>query len=126
MQENVIGSPIIVEANVSEYRWGNRYSIYTGLPGVIGWNWHQRQQRAIVPGEWVTNRISEVNEFYSTGDLILAKEFLDKYQVEFIIVGQLEKIIYPENGINKFELMDGNLWDKVYQNENTNIYQVRE
>jgi len=51
---------------------------------------------------------------------------LDKYQVEFIIVGQLEKIIYPENGINKFEMMDGNLWDKVYQNENTYIYQVRE
>ena len=56
------GSPVIVEANTPEYRWGNRFTIYTGLPGVVGWNWHQRQQRAVVPSEWVTERIDEISE----------------------------------------------------------------
>ncbi|MEK7277097.1 MAG: DUF2298 domain-containing protein, partial [Chloroflexota bacterium] len=33
MQENVAGSPVIVEVNAVEYHWGSRYTINTGLPG---------------------------------------------------------------------------------------------
>ena len=75
MQENIKGTPTIVEANLPEYRWGNRYTIYTGLPGVVGWNWHQRQQRAINPSEWVTERVEDIGNFYSLADLNNAKEF---------------------------------------------------
>jgi uncharacterized membrane protein len=69
IQANVSGTPVIIEGYVSEYKWGSRYTIYTGLPGVIGWNWHQRQQRAINPDDWVYERIDAVNEFYSTSEI---------------------------------------------------------
>ena len=49
MQENVQGSPVIVEAASAgvQYQWHRRFSIYTGLPDVVGWEWHQVQQRVL-------------------------------------------------------------------------------
>jgi YYY domain-containing protein len=124
MQDNVIGSPVIVEANMVEYHWGTRYTVYTGLPGVVGWNWHQRQQRTLTPHEWVYSRVNEVNEFYDTTDLQLAQDFLEKYQVKYIILGQLERAKYLPEGIAKFEEGEGTYWQVVYQNQETTIYQT--
>ncbi len=123
MQDNLKGTPVIVEANTHEYRWGTRYTIYTGLPGVVGWNWHQRQQRALFPPDWVTDRIDDVRLFYSTPSSEDAREFLEKYSVQYIIVGQLERIYHPE-GIEKFEQYNGILWNKVYENGQAAIYEV--
>ncbi len=124
MQDNVKGSPVIVEANTPEYRWGTRYTIYTGLPGVAGWSWHQRQQRALFPGDWVTARIQEITDFYNTSDLQAAKNFLTKYSVKFIVVGQLEQTLYNKEGLAKFESANGRLWKVVYQDSGTFIYEV--
>ena len=127
MQENVQGSPVIVEGNTVEYRWGSRYTIYTGLPGVVGWNWHQRQQRgAIVPADWVTNRIGEVANFYFTSDQEEARQFLEKYQVKYVVVGQMESVYYPGEGLAKFPQWAGVLWEPVFQVQDTTIYRVIE
>lgn len=125
MQENVSGTPVIVEGHVPEYRWGNRYAIYTGLPAVVGWNWHQRQQRALTPESWVTDRVKAVADFYTLPDQQFAQEFLQKYHVRYIIVGGLERAIYPPEGLQKFEHLNGVLWDEVYRNGQTVIYKVR-
>jgi YYY domain-containing protein len=124
MQENVEGSPVIVEANTPEYRWGTRFTIYTGLPGVVGWNWHQRQQRAETLLNVVQERVDEVGEFYETTDIEEAKAFLQRYGVRYIVVGQLEHAYYSEAGLAKFEAYDGTLWREVYRDGNTAIYEV--
>jgi YYY domain-containing protein len=124
MQDNVQGSPVIVEANCPEYRWCTRYTIYTGLPGVVGWNWHQRQQRALGPPTAVTNRVDAIGEFYNTTDIEYARDFLDKYDVRYIIVGQVEDIYYDEDGLQKFERYEGDDWKVVYQDVDTTIYEV--
>jgi uncharacterized membrane protein len=125
MQENVKGTPVIVEANLRDlYRWGSRFSIYTGLPGVVGWEWHQQQQRASLPGNWVSDRIAEVDNFYSTTDLGAARDFLRKYNVRFIILGQQERGKYPGPGLDKFPAADGSLWKSVYRDGDTVIYEV--
>ena len=124
LQENVQGSPVIVEANTVEYRWGSRISIYTGLPTIIGWNWHQRQQRATIPDTSIWARIDEVANFYNTTDLEQAVQFLQKYNVKYIIVGQLEQVTYDPFGIAKFPTHAGQYWQQVYLDGSTAIYEV--
>jgi uncharacterized membrane protein len=137
LQENVAGSPVIVEANLRNlYRWGSRMSNYTGLPGVVGWEWHQQQQRAVLPGNWVSDRISEIGHFYLTTDLQQAINFLKKYDVRYIVLGQQERGLYTlprmlqelgyatSQGLEKFEAADGELWNEVYREGDTVIYEV--
>jgi uncharacterized membrane protein len=124
LQENVEGSPVIVEGNMVEYHWGTRFTIYTGLPNVVGWNWHQRQQRASGPDFLVPDRVSAVNEFYLSDDASVAQDFLREYGVRYIILGQLERALYPGPGLNKFEAHDGSLWSEVYRDGETVIYEV--
>lgn len=127
MQENVQGSPVIVEANLKDlYRWGSRFTVYTGLPGVVGWEWHEQQQRALLPGSWVSDRIAEIEQFYTTTDVQQAVSFLQKYNVRYIIVGLQERGLYPGVGLNKFEAANGALWKDVYRNGQTVIYEVVE
>lgn len=125
MQDNVEGSPVILEAQAYEYYWGNRFTIYTGLPGVVGWNYHQRQQRAIAGSDKVQARVDEVNAFYLSLDESFIKDYLEKYHVSYIVVGQQEKAFYPEEALSKFPAYNGILWDEVYREDDTVIYQVR-
>jgi uncharacterized membrane protein len=128
MQDNVQGSPVIVEANCTEYRWCTRFTIYTGLPGVLGWNWHQRQQRALMPPTLITDRVTEIGLFYASPDVQSALAFLNKYNVRYIIVGQLERNVYPVSndvdGLAKFAENDGKYWRSVYRDAHTVIYEV--
>ncbi len=124
MQQNVQGSPVIVEANTTEYSWGTRFTIYTGLPGVVGWNWHERQQRGIVDDSQVWQRINDIPAFYNTTLADQAVAFLKTYNVKYIIVGQLEEAMYDPNGIAKFSQYNGTLWHQVYHQGDTTIYQV--
>jgi uncharacterized membrane protein len=121
--QNVHGIPTILEANTPLYRWGSRVSIYTGLPTVIGWDWHQKQQRSILPGQTIEHRIEDVRTIYNTTDLEQTKKLLNLYKVKYIYVGQLERLYYDPNGLTKFD-QSNDLWSLVYQNEQVKIYQV--
>ncbi|NCT22392.1 hypothetical protein GW781_14720, partial [bacterium] len=51
--------------------------------------------------------------------------FLQKYNVRYIVVGQVEKQYYPAEGLAKFAAYDGALWDEVFRDGETVIYAVR-
>ncbi len=125
MQENIKGSPVILEGAPAgiQYTWFSRYSIYTGLPTVVGWQWHQEQQRVLMPPGTVALRGDEAQEFYRILDPNMASEFLQKYNARYIVVGQLERAYFPE-GLSKFEEYDGTLWKEIYHDKDTVIYQV--
>jgi YYY domain-containing protein len=79
MQDNVKGSPVVVEAqSFNLYRLSSRYAWYTGLPDVVGWDWHQRQERGALPTQFITDRGKEIEAFYCAG-AGLAEEQLNPY-----------------------------------------------
>jgi uncharacterized membrane protein len=125
--DNVVGSPVVLEGHAPEYRWGARYSINTGLPAVLGWNWHQRQQRVAADDQEVWNRVGEISTIYNTVDWQEAQALLDKYNVRYIVVGPLERSYYESIGLEKFEraVSEGRL-QRVFRNEQVTIYQVPE
>jgi YYY domain-containing protein len=128
MQENIVGLPTIIEAQseANLYKWGSRISIYTGLPSVIGWDWHQTQQRGLfgMPG-FVRQRGSNVNAFYNTRDIATAQRILDFYNVEYIVVGALERVYYPAENLAKLdEMVERGLLEIVYEAGEDRIYHV--
>lgn len=125
LMRNVQGTPAILEAQIPEYRWGSRFSVYTGLPAVQGWNWHQRQQRSVTPGEVVERRVRHVAEMYNTTDLDRARSLLDHYGVSYIVVGELERAYYSAEGLEKFErLRDAGYLQAAYQGGAVTVYEV--
>jgi uncharacterized membrane protein len=73
---------------------------------------------------WVEGRVAEVGDFYNAIDGELARAFLDKYNVRYIVVGPLERAAYTPQGIAKFDQLDGVYWRAVYRDGNTVIYEV--
>ncbi len=123
LQDNVAGTPVVLEAHGDQYRWNGRISVYTGLPTVLGWPWHQIQQR----GDWdlVRQRAADVAAIYDTANQQTALSLLAKYGVTYIVVGDLERIYYRPAGIAKFEaLTSGNVLNLVYDRNGVRIYRV--
>ncbi len=125
LAENVQGTPVILEAFRPHYKWGARYSIYTGLPTVIGWDWHQKQQRAGGTPGAVEQRSSDVETIYRTVDDEIAWQLMADYAVELIVVGELERALYPAEGIEKFERWaDADRINLLYSNDGVTIYGI--
>lgn len=121
LRENVEGSPVIVEAVGPLYRWTGRISEYTGLPTVIGWDWHQIQQRTDYAG-LVAERRNETEVFFRDPGVEFAEGFLRKYNVRYVIVGTEERVHGSEPGLAKFETMDA--LTAVFRDGENVIYEV--
>ena len=123
LQDNAVGTPVILEAHGRQYCWNSRFSQYTGLPTVIGWPWHQTQQRN--DGDAVRQRGQDVATIYNTLRQQTALDLLAEYGITYIVVGDLERIYYLPDGIAKFDAMARErMLELAYANEGTRIYQM--
>ena len=129
LQDNVSGSPVILEAHNdtpvwAQYSWSSRIADYTGLPTVLGWPGHQRQQREDYHYA-IFERIDRVREIYDTTNVGRAQELLRQYGVKYVVVGELERRYYAHEGLQKFEdLAAKGLMQRVYKNQGVSIYEI--
>ena len=125
IQQNVEGSPVMLEGVTPTYRWGGRISIYTGLPNIVGWEWHQEQQRWNYR-ETVDQRIRQVARIYNSLTSQEALEIMRMYDVEYVYLGRVEQLYYNPTGLEKFDNgLDGAL-EQVYENRDVRVFRVRE
>jgi uncharacterized membrane protein len=124
MQRTVHGSPVVAEVNTypTLYGWGSRYAVFTGNPTIVGWDYHQRQQRPAQAPE-VQQRIADVQRAYSTTRAAVAAEIFRRYGVSYFVVGPLERAYFPQ-GRFKWADGQGSLWRLVYRNPGVQVYRL--
>ena len=123
IQDNIRGTPTILEATTPLYRWGSRISIYTGLPTVIGWHWHQTQQR-LAYEHLIDQRLLDVRAMFDHGSLERTWALLDKYGVDLIYLGDLERAYYPAAEVKLDRLAGLGLLQVEYEHLGVRIYRV--
>ena len=113
-------SPRTAEAPLGYYReFGVRASSFTGLPTLVGM--HANEQRW---GWQVERQSRQARQLYTTVDVDQTIDILREVRIEYVYLGPLERIEYPQAAA-KFEYMalSGQL-EVVYQNELVTIYRV--
>ena len=131
-QENVAGTPVIAEASIGPYRGnGSRFAIALGLPTVLGWDRHERQQRYYPE---IAQRDADVRELYDSGSVMRKREIIQKYGIDYLIVGELERktalpaspteLYASADGIDAFGSMVGSDLEIVFESSETVVYRV--
>ncbi len=114
MQRHVRGNPVILEAVGGEYSECARFSTFTGLPTVVGWEGHE--------GQWkhdTGSRGADVTRIYETTDSNVARALLQKYGVRYVVVGAQEHARFA-TGLGKFATMG----KAVFDAQGTQIYDL--
>ena len=129
IRANIEGSPVFLEGVTAHaYRWPPRVAKYTGLPVVVGWQWHQIQQRGAGGAEpaAVRARIYDVRLMYETGSERLFLDLAAEYGVEYIYVGPTERVYFPGPGLEKFDTMVGSALEVFFANQEVTVYRLLE
>jgi uncharacterized membrane protein len=120
LQKNVKGTPVVAEAPIGYYReFGVRVSSFTGLPTLVGM--HESEQRW---GWQVGPRSGQARTLYRTLHLEETMDLIRELDVEYVYLGPLERVEYPEAAA-KFERLQamGKL-SIAYRNDLVTIYSV--
>jgi uncharacterized membrane protein len=117
---------VLAEAVGGSYTSAARMSTQSGLPTVLGWPGHEAQWRggALEMG----SRQDDLSQLYRTRDWNEARTILTRYNVRYIVVGQLEASTYRADDQKSLRGMDITKFQKnlkvAYQNQGVTIYEV--
>ncbi|MBX7137437.1 MAG: hypothetical protein K1X83_05585 [Oligoflexia bacterium] len=123
LAQHVPGLPTMFEAQGDGYREFSRIVMHTGIPVVLGWQYHA-SQRGSSNGD-LERRKADVKTFYNTGNVNLALEIARKYAAQVIVVGDVERATYSAEGLRKFEERS-DLFPPLFVSGDFKIYTVRD
>ena len=122
LNEHVPDAPVILEAPGNSYRADtSRFSSATGLPTLLGWDFHEVQWREPVPE--MNQRQADAATIYQSTDIRQVRQLLDKYGIEYVVVGPTERAKYglTPAQIEKFD----RFMERVFDRDGVRIYRYR-
>jgi YYY domain-containing protein len=108
---------VIAEAIGGSYSYYGRVATYTGYPTVLGWPGHESQWRG--GSELQGTRQADINTLYITARWDEAQAIIDRYNIRYIFIGNLERTFMRVNE-DKFTLY----LTPIFQQGSTVIYEV--
>ncbi len=93
LEQHAPGRAVVLEATGDPYRDFARISSHTGLPTVMGWANHEGLWRG--NEKEVEVRALLVKGFYGTADEETALEIVRKFNVRYVVLGDLERASHP-------------------------------
>jgi len=107
---------IVAEAVGGSYSQYGRVTAHTGLTTVLGWDFHEYQWR----GTWdpQQGRADDVERLYLTKEWEEARTILDRYGIDYVYVGPLERTTYSPLQTRKFDIY----MKAIYSSDDVTIY----
>ncbi len=119
LNNNVKGQPVILEAVGDSYTDFNMVSSATGFPTVEGWIVHEWLWRGGY--DQPAARQQDVEAIYQSVDVDSLRPLVQKYSIDYILVGDKEFEKYPN--LNQENIAQ--ISELVFQSNLTKIYKVR-
>lgn len=118
INQNIKEQPVILEAQGDSYTDFARISANTGLPTVLGWTVHEWLWRGTydVPSA----RFSDIQNLYESPDQKLTKRIINKYDISYVYIGDMEK--------EKYKISEGKFSELgflIYARGTSRIYKIR-
>lgn len=92
LNENVSGTPVVLEAPGDSYTDYERVSVMTGLPTVLGWRTHEWLWKSNT--DILDERAADIEKIYTSTDEAEVRRLLEEYDISYIYVGKLEQDKY--------------------------------
>ena len=117
IRANTAGDAVILEAFGDDYSaFGHaRISTFTGRPTVMGWAGHELQWQHD-PGQ----RSAEIQTLYTTTDNAQAQGLIDRYGIDYVVVGPIEQTTYGDAGTAKWD----QLGQRVFSEGGTTVWRL--
>jgi YYY domain-containing protein len=122
LNENIAGIPVIAEAQGPSYQEFSRVAMNTGLPTVLGWDYHVHQRAQRWPD--INKRKEDLKKLYTSDNQQVVAEILRKYHVALVYVGPLERRTYQGANLERFNEWTDVL-QPVYSNAGATIFAVQ-
>jgi uncharacterized membrane protein len=107
---------VVAETAGGGYSEHARVATFTGMPNVLGWDNHESQWRDFA---LQGTRKADIEMLYTTNDWTAAQEIIDRYNIRYIYVGNLERNTYNVNQ-EKFD----RFLKPIFQQGSVTVYEV--